>query len=139
MAADDSPRATPTSTTAAPTTATAPTAVTGGYGGYGGYGGGFGGSSYGGFGGSSYGGYGGGFGSSYGGYGGGGADGFNIRQELQIGIHGRVGRHTHVAVDYSDAARSYTGFGEKQQRIAVWYEGGEENIVKRAALRRHHA
>jgi hypothetical protein len=121
------------------------------YGG-GGYGGGYGGgSSYGGFGGSSYGGGGfggssfggGGFGgSSYGGYGGGGggfgggrADGLNIQQELSIGIHGRVGTHTHVAVDYSDANRGNFGsLDNKQQRIAVWYEGTEDNIIKRAAF-----
>jgi len=116
-------------------------------GGYGGYGGGFGGSSYGGgFGGSSFGGgyggfggssYGGGFGgSSYGGgFGRGRADGLNIQQELSIGIHGRVGTHTHVAVDYSDANRGNFGsLDNKQQRIAVWYEGNEDNIIKRAAF-----
>jgi len=97
-----------------------------------GYGGSFGGGY------SSYGSFGGVGGSPYGlGYGGGysRADGINVQQELQIGIHGQVGRHTHVAVDYTDAPRAYYGgLDNKQQRIALWYEGGEKSILKRAAF-----
>lgn len=97
-----------------------------GYGGYDSYG--F--DSFGSYG--SFGGFGGGYGS-YGRYS--RADGINVQQELQIGIHGQVGRHTHVAVDYSDAPRAYFGgLDNKQQRIALWYEGNEESILKKAAF-----
>ena len=92
------------------------------------------------------GGYGGGFGSSYGGrfstFGTGGiarASGFNLRQTLHVGLHGRVGERTHVAVDYSDSGDSFGGGyggygggvgGAKQQKIKVWYEGKKNNILK---------
>ena len=68
------------------------------YSSYGNYGGGY--DSFsggGGFGGSSYGGYGSGFSMSRGGAP--RASGINIRQTLQVGLHGRVGEHTHVEVD----------------------------------------
>ncbi len=103
------------------------------YGYYGGYSsfdygmGGFG--SFGGYG--SYGGYG------YGGYGyrGPRATGLNIEQALEVGLHGRIGEHTHVSVDYSDTGSDYySGISNKQQKIAVWYEGGENSIIKKAAF-----
>ncbi|MDA1192507.1 MAG: hypothetical protein O3A46_12595, partial [Candidatus Poribacteria bacterium] len=108
----------------------------GGLGGYNSYGGGYDSYGSGGYGSSYGGGYGGlgGYGGGLGGYGS-RADGLNIQQELQIGIHGRVGDHTHVAVDYSDANRgNFSGLDQKQQRIAVWYEGDEDSIIKRAAF-----
>ena len=53
------------------------------------------------------GGYGGGYGSGFGSgrYGGGVPrdTGINIRQTLQVGVHGRVGEHTHVEVEYNDS------------------------------------
>jgi len=80
--------------------------------------------------------------SSYGsyGYGGsryGGATGINIEQELQIGLHGRIGKHTHVAIDYSDVdsggyMSSYGGGTE--QKIKVWYEGDAGDIIQRVAF-----
>ena len=104
------------------------------------------------------GGYGGGYGSGYGSGSGGfrtssyggvpRASGINIRQTLQVGLHGRVGDHTHVEVDYSDAGNSFGGGGygggsyggyggysggvggAKQQKIRVWYEGGEKGFLK---------
>ena len=100
---------------------------------------------------SDFGGYGGGFGGGYGrGFGTtryGGvprASGLNIRQTLQVGLHGRVGERTHVAVDYSDSGsdsfgRSYSGGygsysggfgGAKEQKIRIWYEGTEGSILK---------
>jgi LysM repeat protein len=109
--------------------------------GYGSYGTGYnsyGSSSYG-YGGSSmYGGYGSGYGSyGYGGYGYGygGREGPNIEQELDIHLHGRIGLHTHVDVDYNDTGRSqFGGMGRKEQKIAVWYEGDEEDIIQRASF-----
>ena len=76
------------------------------------------------------------------------ASGINIRQSLQVGLHGRVGEHTHVEVDYSDSGGdsfggssygSYGGYsggvgGAKQQKIRVWYEGKPEGILKRVAF-----
>lgn len=98
-----------------------------GYGGYDSYGLG---GSFGSY--SSLGEFGGGYGS-YGRYS--RAEGINVQQELQIGIHGQVGGHTHVAVDYTDAPRAYFGgLDNKQQRIALWYEGNEESILKKAAF-----
>ena len=111
----------------------------------GGYGGGFGGG-YGGYGGG-YGGYGGGYGGGFGSsrYGGVPRDtGINIRQTLEVGLHGRVGEHTHVEVDYSDSGGGYGGGGYggyssgysggyggmKEQKIRVWYEGSETSILK---------
>ena len=108
---------------------------------YGDFGGGFGG----GYGGA---GYGGGYGSGFGGFGTtrfGGvprASGPTIRQTLQVGLHGRVGKHTHVEVDYSDSGDAlgggYGGYGgysggfggAKEQKIRVWYEGGQDSILK---------
>lgn len=102
------------------------------------FGGGFGG-------GYGSGGYGGGYGSGLGGFGTtrfGGvprASGPTIRQTLQVGLHGRVGKHTHVEVDYSDSGDAlgggYGGYsggfgGAKEQKIRVWYEGGQDNILK---------
>ena len=114
------------------------------YSSYGNYGGGY--DSFsggGGFGGSSYGGYGSGFSMSRGGAP--RASGINIRQTLQVGLHGRVGEHTHVEVDYSDSGgdsyggSSYGGYsggvgGAKQQKIRVWYEGKPEGILRRVAF-----
>ncbi|MFQ6041069.1 MAG: hypothetical protein ACE5PV_09450, partial [Candidatus Poribacteria bacterium] len=98
----------------------------GGYGGYSDYGGGY--SSYDSFG--SYGGY-----SSSGRYGIPRASGLNIEQELQVGLHGRIGKHTNVSVDYSDTGSDYySGLDNKQQKIRVWYEGDEEDIIKRVAF-----
>ena len=103
----------------------------------GGFGGGYGGA-----------GYGGGYGSGFGGFGTtrfGGvprASGPTIRQTLQVGLHGRVGKHTHVEVDYSDSGDAlgggYGGYGgysggfggAKEQKIRVWYEGGQDSILK---------
>ena len=104
-----------------------------GYSSYGSSSYGYGGSSmYGGYG-SSYGGYGGGYG--YGGYGYGRSEGPNIEQELDIHLHGRIGLHTHVDVDYNDTGRSqFGGMGRKEQKIAVWYEGDEEDIIQRASF-----
>ena len=105
-----------------------------------GYSGGFGGG-YDSFG-SSYGrGYGG-----YSSYGSGGiprATGINIRQQQKIGLHGRVGERTHIAVDYNAGdsygggyggyGSSYGGYGlggAKEQKIKVWYEGKPESFIK---------
>ena len=116
-----------------------------GYDDFGSFGGGYGGGY-----GSGYGsGYGGGYGSGYGGsfstFGRGGvarATGFNLRQTLRVGLHGRVGERTHVAVDYSDSDDSFGGGyggyggyggglgGAKQQKIKVWYEGKPDSILK---------
>ena len=89
--------------------------------------------------GSSYGGYGG-----YSGYGSRGvprASGINIRQQQKIGLHGRVGERTHIAVDYS-AGDTYGGFGgsssyggyglsgQNQQKIKIWYEGKPDSFIK---------
>ena len=103
---------------------------------------------------SNFGGSGGGFGGGYGGYGRGLSSGFrtsgvggvprasglNIRQTLQVGLHGRVGERTHVEVDYSDSGDSFSsgygggyggGFGgAKQQKIRVWYEGTQDSVLK---------
>ena len=117
--------------------------------------------------GDSYGSYGGGYGSSYGGYGstyGGGfggysgyrsgiprASGFNMRQSQQIGLHGRVGERTHIAVDYSAGSSSpfggggygggyggYGGYGglggAREQKIKIWYEGKPDSIIKTVAF-----
>ena len=111
--------------------------------GFGGYGSGFGGG-YGG-----YGGYGGGYGSGYGSSFGSGRygvprdTGINIRQTLEVGLHGRVGEHTHVEIEYSDSGGGYGGSyggyssgysggygGAKEQKIRVWYEGTETSILK---------
>ena len=112
-----------------------------GYDSYDDFGGGFGGGY-----GST--GYGGGYGSGFGGFGTtrfGGvprASGPTIRQTLQVGLHGRVGEHTHVEVDYSDSGDAlgggYGGYGgysggfggAKEQKIRVWYEGGQDSILK---------
>ena len=110
-----------------------------------GFGGGYGGGYGGGFGGG-YGGYGGGYGSGFGGgrYGGVPRDtGFNMRQTLEVGLHGRVGERTHVEVQYSDSDSRYGGGyggyssgysggygGAKEQKIRVWYEGTETSILK---------
>lgn len=123
----------------------------GGYGGYSDYGSGLDlglSSSYGyqDFGYSS--GFGGGynsFGSGYSSYGTGGvprATGINIRQHQKIGLHGRVGERTHIAVDYT-AGDSYGGGyggyggsssfglgGTKEQKIKIWYEGKPESFIK---------
>ncbi len=98
---------------------------------------GYGGYDYGGYGGySSYDSYGSSY-SRYGGYGYGmGRDvGFNVDQELVISLHGRIGGKTHVDIDYNDTGRSqFGGMGQKEQKIAVWYEGSPEEIVKKAAF-----
>jgi len=97
------------------------------YGGYSDYGGGY--SSYDSFGGG-YGGY-----SGSGRYGVPRASGLNIEQELQVGLHGRIGKHTNVSVDYSDTGSNYySGFDNKQQKIRVWYEGDEGDFIKRVAF-----
>ena len=97
------------------------------YGGYSSYGSSYGSSSYG----SSYGSQ---YGSGYG-YGGQRSDGPNIEQELDIHIHGRIGRHTHVDVDYNDTGRSqFGGMGQKEQKIAVWYEGDQDAIIQKASF-----
>lgn len=137
----------------------------GGYG-YGSYGGGGYGSSldlglsssYGyedfGYGGGGFGGGFDSFGSSYGGgyssFGRSGvprASGINIRQQQKIGLHGRVGERTHIAVDYNagDAygggyggyGGGYGGYGggyglggEKEQKIKIWYEGKPNEFIK---------
>lgn len=97
----------------------------------------YGGYNYGSYGGySSYGSYGSSY-SGYGGYGYGmGRDvGFNVDQELVIRLHGRIGGKTHVDIDYNDTGRSqFGGMGQKEQKISVWYEGGPEEIVKKAAF-----
>ncbi len=102
----------------------------GGYGGYGDYGGGGYSGGYGGFQTSGYGGV-------------PRASGLNIRQTLEVGLNGRVGEHTHVAVDYSDSGDSfssgYGGYGggiggAKQQKIRVWYEGTEGSFLKTLAF-----
>ena len=108
------------------------------------FGSGFGGGYGSGFGGG-YGGYGSGYGSGFGsgGYGVPRDTGINIRQTLEVGLHGRVGEHTHVEVDYSDSGGGYGGGyggyssgysggygGMKEQKIRVWYEGSETSILK---------
>ena len=65
---------------------------------------------YSGFGGG-YDSFGSGYGSGYSSYGSRGiprASGINIRQQQKIGLHGRVGERTHIAVDYN-AGDSYGG------------------------------
>ena len=104
----------------------------------GGFGGGF--DSFG----SSYGGgYGGGY-SSFGRSGVPRASGINIRQQQKIGLHGRVGERTHIAVDYNagDAygggyGGGYGGYGggyglggAKEQKIKIWYEGKPNEFIK---------
>ncbi len=104
----------------------------------GGFGGGYGSTGYGG-------GYGSGFGGGFGTTRFGGvprASGPTIRQTLQVGLHGRVGEHTHVEVDYSDSGDAlgggYGGYGgysggfggAKEQKIRVWYQGGQDSILK---------
>lgn len=88
-----------------------------------------------------------GSGSSYGGgyssYGGGvpRASGINIRQQQKIGLHGRVGERTHIAVDYNAGdtygggygGSSYGGYGlggAKEQKIKIWYEGKPDSFIK---------
>gem|GEM_PF-719156 len=89
------------------------------------YGTGTGYSSYGSSYGSGYGSYGSQYGYDYGM--GRRSEGPNIEQELDIHLHGRIGRHTHVDVDYNDTGRSqFGGMGQKEQKIAVWYEAGED-------------
>ncbi|MBD3184834.1 LysM peptidoglycan-binding domain-containing protein [Candidatus Poribacteria bacterium] len=84
---------------------------------------------------SGYSSYGSGYSSSRYGYGYGQREGPNIEQEFDIHIHGRVGKHTHVDVDYNDTGRSqYGGMGQKEQKISVWYEGDPEDIIQRAAF-----
>ncbi len=94
-------------------------------------------SSYGSGYGSSYGsGYGSSYGSGFGsGYGAGRGEGPNIQQELDIHLHGRIGLHTHVDVDYNDTGKSqFGGMGRKEQEISVWYEGDEGDIIQRASF-----
>ncbi len=113
------------------------------------FGSGFGGGYGGGYGSGLGGGYGTGYGSGYGsGFGSGRSGvprdtGINIRQTLEVGLHGRVGEHTHVEVNYSDSGGGYGGGyggyssgygggygGAKEQKIRVWYEGTETSILK---------
>lgn len=138
------------------------------YGGYGGYGSGldlgltssyrydsfdsFGGGFGGGLGGG-YGGYDSGLGGGFGGYDNfrvtsyGGvprATGPNIRQTLQLGLHGRVGERTHVEIDYSDSDNTFGGGGyggysggiggARTQKIRVWYEGPEDSMLKEVSF-----
>ena len=136
----------------------------GGYG-YGSYGSGYGSgldlglsSSYGyedfGYGGGGFGGgfdsFGSSYGSGYSSFGRSGvprASGINIRQQQKIGLHGRVGERTHIAVDYNAGdtyGGGYGGFGggyggygggyglggAKEQKIKIWYEGKPNEFIK---------
>ncbi len=92
---------------------------------------------------SGYGGYGG-----YSSYGSGipRATGINIRQQQQIGLHGRVGERMHIAVDYNAGntfgggtggyggyGGGYSGYGldgAKEQKIKIWYEGKPDSFIK---------
>ncbi len=123
-----------------------------GYGSYGGYGSGLDlglSSSYGyedfgyssGFG-DGYDSFGTGYGGGYSSYGGvPRSTGINIRQQQQIGLHGRVGERTHIAVDYNAGdtfgggyGGGYGGFGglggAKEQKIKIWYEGKPDSFIE---------
>lgn len=97
--------------------------------------------------GGGYDGFGSSYGSGYSSYGRGGiprATGINIRQQQKIGLHGRVGERTHIAVDYNAGdtygggyggfgGSSYGGYGlggAKEQKIKIWYEGKPESFIK---------
>ncbi len=86
-----------------------------------------------------------GYGSGYSSYGRSGiprATSINIRQQQKIGLHGRVGERTHIAVDYNagdtygggyGGSSSYGGYGlggAKEQKIKIWYEGKPESFIK---------
>ena len=87
-----------------------------------------------------------GYGSGYSGYSSYGSvprsTGINIRQQQQIGLHGRVGERTHIAVDYNAGdtfgggygGSGYGGFGglggAKEQKIKIWYEGKPDSFIK---------
>ena len=79
-----------------------------------------------------------GYGGYYGGYGlyrGPRGTGLNIDQAMEIGLHGVIGGHTHISVDYSDVGSDfYSGISGRRQKIAVWYEGGEKSIIKKVAF-----
>ncbi len=93
-------------------------------------------------------GYGSNYGSGYSSYGSSGvprATGINIRQQQKIGLHGRVGERTHIAVDYNagdtygggyggyGGSSGYGGYGlggAKEQKIKIWYEGKPESFIK---------
>ena len=85
------------------------------------------------------------YGSGYSSYGRGGiprATGINIRQHQKIGLHGRVGERTHIAVDYNagdtygggyggyGGSSSYGLGGTKEQKIKIWYEGKPDSFIK---------
>ena len=86
------------------------------------------------------------YGSGYSSYGSRGvprASGINIRQQQKIGLHGRVGERTHIAVDYTAGdtygggyggyGGGYGGYGlggAKEQKIKIWYEGKPDSIIK---------
>ena len=96
--------------------------------------------------GSGYSGFGSGYGSSYSTYRSGvpRASGINIRQQQKIGLHGRVGERTHIAVDYNagdtyggNYGSGYSGYGlggAKEQKIKIWYEGTPDNLIKTIAF-----
>ena len=83
-----------------------------------------------------------GYGSGYSGYSGiPRSTGINIRQQQQIGLHGRVGERTHIAVDYNAGdtfggdygGSGYGGYGlggAKEQKIKIWYEGKPDSFIK---------
>ncbi len=88
------------------------------------------------------------YGSGYSSYGSRGvprATGINIRQQQKIGLHGRVGERTHIAVDYNAGdtyGGGYGGYGgyggsssfglggAREQKIKIWYEGKPDSIIK---------
>ena len=92
--------------------------------------------------------FGSGYGSGYSSYGSSGiprASGINIRQQQKIGLHGRVGERTHIAVDYNagdsygggyggyGGSSGYGGYGlggAKEQKIKIWYEGKPDSFIK---------
>ena len=99
--------------------------------------------------GGGYGSFGTGYGGGYSGYSSYGSSiprstGINIRQQQKIGLHGRVGERTHIAVDYNAGdtygggyggygGSGYGGYGfggAKEQKIKIWYEGKPDSFIK---------
>jgi len=53
----------------------------------------------------------------------------DMDQDLQVKLEGNIGGKVHVAVDHNSSA-----FGADANRINVWYEGYEDDIVRRIDL-----
>ncbi|MCD4812580.1 hypothetical protein K8S19_02655 [bacterium] len=55
------------------------------------------------------------------------SDGFNLEQELQVRLQGKVGKKISVDVDYDDTK-------EEQQKISIIYAGDPDDVVQEAAF-----